>query len=72
MALDEPRDTDQILDDEDLTFLMDRPLFEIAKPIRIDYESTETGGEYTISCAIAENNCSIAEDPSACHASCSI
>lgn len=72
MALDEPREGDEILEDAGLRFLMDRQLFEISKPIRIDFEETETGGEFNISSTIVQNNCSIAENPDACYASCSI
>lgn len=72
MALDEPRDSDEVLNDDGLTFLIDSPLFALAKPIRVDFEATEKGEEFTISSTIAENNCSIAEHPDACYASCSI
>ena len=72
MALDEPREDDEILEDDGLRFLMDRQLFEISKPIRIDFEETETGGAFNISSTIVQNNCSIAENPDKCYASCSL
>ncbi|MBN1842283.1 MAG: hypothetical protein JW883_08395 [Deltaproteobacteria bacterium] len=72
MALDEPQEDDEVFDNNGLTFLVDRQLFDIAKPIRIDFTRTDTGGEFTISSTIFENNCSLAEDPSSCHASCSM
>jgi len=72
MALDEPRDTDETINDEGLTFLVDKQLFEMAKPFRIDFESTETGGEFSISCPLFENTCCIAENPSACQVACAI
>jgi Fe-S cluster assembly iron-binding protein IscA len=72
MALDEQRDSDEVQNEGGLIFLIEGQLFAIAKPIRIDFETTKKGGEFTISSAIAENRCSIAEHPGACYASCSI
>jgi len=72
MALDEPRGTDETINDEGLIFLVDKQLFEIARPFRIDFELTETGGEFSISCTLFENNCSIVEDPNACQVACAI
>ena len=72
MALDEPQEDDEVFDNNGLTFLVDRQLFEIAKPIRVDFTTTDTGGEFTISSTILENNCSLAEDPGSCHPSCSM
>ena len=72
MALDEPRESDEIFDDNGLVFLIDQQLFEIAKPIRIDFEGSGRDGAFTISSSISDNNSSIAEDPGACYASCSI
>ena len=72
MALDEPRETDEIFDVKGLVFLMDKLLFEIAKPVRIDLEGAGKEGGFTISSNISDNNSSIAEDPGACYASCTI
>jgi Fe-S cluster assembly iron-binding protein IscA len=72
LALDEPRDTDETINDAGLTFLVDKQLFEMAKPFCIDFEPTETGGDFHVSCPLFENHCSIAENPNACVVACAI
>jgi Fe-S cluster assembly iron-binding protein IscA len=72
MALDESQEDDEIFDKDGLTFLIDRPLFAIAKPIRVDFTVTHQGGEFAISSAILENTCALAKDIHSCQSSCSI
>ena len=71
MALDGPQETDEVFDDDGFVFIIDAQLYEIAKPIRIDAEMIDYRKELTISCAIAENFCPIAENPSSCQGYCS-
>lgn len=49
MALDEPRDTDNVYTKEDLTFVMDNSLLRDAQPVTIDYVETDRGSGYEIS-----------------------
>jgi Fe-S cluster assembly iron-binding protein IscA len=72
MALDEPRSSDEKFDDDGLTFLVDRQLFELARPFRVDYEPGEAGGEFAVSCPLFENKCSLVESPDACCVACAI
>jgi iron-sulfur cluster assembly protein len=72
MALDEPQESDEIFHNDGLTFVIDRLLFEIAKPIRIDFIMEEQNPGFIISSTLLENNCSIAEDPGSCNASCGV
>jgi Fe-S cluster assembly iron-binding protein IscA len=45
MALDEPQDTDFTFTDQEITFTIEKKLFEEAKPIRVDFvESLEGTG----------------------------
>jgi Fe-S cluster assembly iron-binding protein IscA len=72
MALDEPADGDRMLRHDGLTFVIEALLFESAQPIKIDLTRTDTEAEFTVSSTILENNCSLAESPSLCYASCTI
>jgi Fe-S cluster assembly iron-binding protein IscA len=70
MALDEPQEGDEILHDDGLTFVIERLLFEMAKPIQIDFETEEPNEKFIISSPLVESHCSIADAPASCHASC--
>ena len=72
MALDESQESDEVFDEHGLSFVVDRQLFEMAKPIRIDFTMTYKGGEFAIYSSILENTCSLAEDIHSCQSSCSI
>jgi len=37
MALDEPKDNDEIIKDNDITYLIEKELFNQVKPINIDF-----------------------------------
>ena len=43
MTLDEPQESDETFHEGDLTFLMDKALFEQLKPVKIDYVQTASG-----------------------------
>ena len=72
MALDESQESDEVFDEDGLTFVIDRALLQIAKPIRVDFAMTHKGAEFAISSAILENTCSLAKDIHSCQSSCSI
>jgi iron-sulfur cluster assembly protein len=72
MALDESQESDEVFDEDGLTFVIDRQLFEIARPIRVDFTTTDTGAEFAISSTILENTCSLAKDIYSCQSSCRI
>jgi iron-sulfur cluster assembly protein len=72
MALDESQKSDEVFDEDGLTFVIDRQLFEIARPIRVDFTTTDTGAEFAISSTILENTCSLAKDIYSCQSSCHI
>ncbi len=48
MALDEPRDTDEVYTVHGFTYLVDKSLLEKAKPIKIDFSLTG----FRLDCAI--------------------
>ena len=63
MALDEPLEDDEILKDNGMTYLINKELFEQAKPINIDFTESEMGSGFSISSSM--------EAGDACGGSCS-
>jgi len=48
MVLDEPRDNDEIFKLEGLTYVVEKGLFERAKPIKVDYIVSPFGSGFQI------------------------
>ena len=48
MALDEPRDDDEVIKDNGITYLIEKQLFEQVKPIDIDFVDTAMGSGFSI------------------------
>jgi iron-sulfur cluster assembly protein len=57
MALDEPKDGDEVLSEKDLTFLITKELLNEAKPISIDFVESAMGGGFTVTSALSRNDC---------------
>lgn len=55
MALDEPTENDEIFNDNGLTFLVDKALWEQAKPITVDFITSPMGSGFRLSSNIAAN-----------------
>ncbi len=53
MALDEPTENDEIFNDNGLTFLVDKALWEQAKPITVDFITSPMGSGFRLSSNIA-------------------
>ena len=49
MALDESREGDEVFDDRDLTFVVEKEFFEKIKPIKVDYVESPMGAGFSIS-----------------------
>ncbi len=49
MALDESHDDDEVFTDRDVTYLVNKTLFEKVKPVAIDYEQNPRGGGFKLS-----------------------
>ena len=49
MALDEPREDDQVFDESGVTYIVNKQLFEQVKPIQIDFVKNDRGSGYRIS-----------------------
>jgi iron-sulfur cluster assembly protein len=63
MALDEPGDKDEVFDDRELTYIIERELYEKVKPIKVDYVDSFMGTGFDISSSLNMG--------SACGSSCS-
>ena len=48
MALDEPLASDEVIEDNGLTFLIDKILLEEAKPIHVDFVTTPNGSGFKL------------------------
>ncbi|HOJ71531.1 MAG TPA: hypothetical protein PK864_01955 [Syntrophorhabdaceae bacterium] len=48
MALDEPKEKDRKFTDENITFIIDKELFERVKPIEIDFVEIQNGSGFSI------------------------
>jgi len=53
MALDEPRDEDEVIDDKGTKFVVEKTLWEQAKPINIDFISTPHGEGFKLTSSLA-------------------
>jgi len=53
MALDELRDGDEVFDDRDLTYVIEKNLLEQVKPVKVDYVNTPMGSGFDISSSMA-------------------
>jgi len=49
MALDEPKEGDEIIHDNGFTYIIDKKLWEQAKPIQVDFIDSGFGGGFSIS-----------------------
>jgi len=63
MALDEPGDKDELFDDRDITYIIEKELYEKVKPIKVDFVNSPMGAGFDISSCLAKDN--------ACGSSCS-
>ena len=52
MALDEPRDKDEVFDEKDITYVIEKGLYERIKPIKVDYVDSYMGAGFDISSSL--------------------
>jgi Fe-S cluster assembly iron-binding protein IscA len=48
MALDEPKDDDQVFEVNDLKYVINKDLYEQVKPINVDFVETAMGSGFSI------------------------
>jgi iron-sulfur cluster assembly protein len=54
MALDEPKDDDEIMDNNGITYLMNRQLLDQVKPVTVDFVESGNGSGFSISSGLAK------------------
>lgn len=59
MALDEPKNDDEVIDEKGTKFIIEKDLFSQAKPINIDFITTPQGAGFklTSSLSAADGGC---------------
>lgn len=65
MALDEPKDDDEIVKDNGVTYIVTKDLFDQAQPITVDFVDSVMGSGFSISSSMKFSNAS------SCGSSCS-
>ena len=56
MALDEPKDDDEVIDENGITYLINKQLYEQANPINVDFISTGMGSGFSISSKLSSGH----------------
>jgi Fe-S cluster assembly iron-binding protein IscA len=56
MALDEPKEDDEVFKEEGVTFLINKKLFEEVNPVGVDFVTTAAGGGFKISSKLTEKS----------------
>ncbi len=52
MALDEPKETDEVIRDNGLTFLIDKALYEEVRPITVDFINSAMGSGFKLTSSL--------------------
>ncbi len=66
MVLDEPRQNDEIFEDSGLTYIIEKGLFERAKPIKVDYIVSPFGSGFQIQSSLQLGGASCGSSCSTC------
>jgi Fe-S cluster assembly iron-binding protein IscA len=54
MALDEPKDDDQVFNDNGITYLVNKDLLEAIKPIHVDFVDAGFGSGFSITSSLSQ------------------
>ena len=57
MALDESQEGDEVFNQNGLTFMIEKALYEQVKPIKVDFVETPRGSGYAISSNLKPADC---------------
>ncbi|MBN2539429.1 MAG: hypothetical protein JXB09_05220 [Deltaproteobacteria bacterium] len=57
MSLDEAKEGDKIFKEDGITFLIEEQLFEQAKPINIDFITSDRGSGFSITSSLSGGGC---------------
>jgi iron-sulfur cluster assembly protein len=65
MALDEPKDEDEVFEEKGTKYIIDKDIYSQAKPISIDFISTAQGSGFKLTSSLSS------ADAGGCGSSCS-
>ena len=57
MALDEPKEDDEVFDREGLGFVIEKKLLDDVQPVKVDYVTTPSGEGFTIDGNLTSDGC---------------
>ncbi|MEA2014753.1 MAG: hypothetical protein U9N38_05565 [Thermodesulfobacteriota bacterium] len=57
MSLDEVKEEDKVFEEDGITFVIDGQLFEQAKPVNIDFITTDRGSGFSITSSLSGGLC---------------
>ena len=66
MALDEPKEADEVFENDGVNYIIDKKLYDMIKPVSVDYTTRDMRSGFIIS-----SNLSAAESCGSCGSSCS-
>lgn len=56
MALDEPKEDDEIIEESGITYLIEKDLYERVQPINLDFVESVMGSGFSITSAMTQGN----------------
>ena len=56
MALDEPKENDEIIEESGIKYLIEKDLYERVKPINVDFVESAMGSGFSITSAMSMGN----------------
>ena len=57
MSLDEAKEEDEVFEKEDITYVINKQLFEQVKPVNIDFLVTNRGSGFSITSSLSGGSC---------------
>ncbi|MCD6577260.1 MAG: hypothetical protein J7K66_04515 [Anaerolineaceae bacterium] len=57
MSLDEAKEEDKVFEKDDITFVIDKQLFDQVKPVNIDFTTTYMGSGFSITSSLSGGSC---------------
>jgi Fe-S cluster assembly iron-binding protein IscA len=56
MALDEPKENDELIEDSGIKYLIEKDLYDKIKPINVDFVESAMGSGFSISSSLSQGN----------------
>lgn len=56
MALDEPKDNDEVIEENGVNYLIEKELLERVQPVNVDFVESAMGSGFSITSALSQGN----------------